>query len=144
LSDCAALALPAAQALASIGLLLSGEAFGIPTDLPWGIALFGATRHPTQLYLVLAALLSFGVLRRMASRQPQRGALTAVYLSLQGMTLLLVEALRADSLLLPAGVRAGQVFGLVLVLLALLWMRWHTSDTPNIDQIPPTIAGERV
>ncbi len=120
LADCAALALPPAQALASIGLLLSGEAFGVPTDLPWGIALFGATRHPTQLYLALAALLSFGFLRRMASRRPLRGALTAAYLGLQGMTLLLVEALRADSLLLPAGVRAGQVFGLALVLLSVL------------------------
>lgn len=125
LADCAALALPPAQALASIGLLLSGEAFGVPTDLPWGIALFGATRHPTQIYLALAVLLSFGLLRRMASQWPQRGALTAAYLGLQGMTLLLVEALRADSLLLPAGVRAAQVFGLALVLLALLWLRRH-------------------
>ena len=67
LADCTALALPPAQALASIGLLLSGEAFGVPTSLPWGIPLFGATRHPTQLYVALAALLSFGVLRRVAS-----------------------------------------------------------------------------
>jgi phosphatidylglycerol---prolipoprotein diacylglyceryl transferase len=128
LADCAALALPPAQALASVGLLLSGEAFGLPTDLPWGIPLFGATRHPTQLYFALAALLSFGVLRLVARRRPLRGTLTATYLGLQGLTLLLVEALRADSLLLPAGVRAGQVFGLALVLLALLWMRWRTSQ----------------
>lgn len=144
LADCAALALPPAHALASIGLLLSGEAFGVPTDLPWGIALFGATRHPTQLYFALAALLSFGVLQLVARRRPLRGTLTAVYLGLQGITLLLVEALRADSLLLPAGVRAGQVFGMALVLLALLWMRRHANNTLNVDQIPPTIAGDRV
>ena len=123
LADSAALALPPAQALASLGLLLSGEAFGVPTDLPWGIPLFGATRHPTQLYLALAALLAFGALRILARRGPQPGALLAAYLALQGITLLLVEALRADSLLLPAGVRAGQVFGLALLLLGLLWMR---------------------
>jgi phosphatidylglycerol:prolipoprotein diacylglycerol transferase len=127
LADCAALALPPAQVLASVGLLLSGEAFGVPTDLPWGIPLFGATRHPTQLYFALGALLSFGVLQRVASRRPRRGTLTATYLGLQGMALLLVEALRADSLLLPAGVRAGQVFGLALVLLVLFWMRWRTG-----------------
>jgi prolipoprotein diacylglyceryltransferase len=57
------------------------------------------------------------VLQLVARRRPLRGTLTAAYLGLQGMTLLLVEALRADSLLLPAGVRAGQVFGLALVLL---------------------------
>jgi len=134
------LALPPAQALASIGVLLSGEACGVPTDLPWGIPLFGATRHPTQLYFALAALLSLGVLRLVAGRRPLRGTLTAAYLGLQGLTLLLVEALRADSLLLPAGVRAGQVFGLALVLLALLWMRWHTRDTPKVDAIPHVTA----
>ena len=53
----------------------------------------------------------------------------------EGITLLLVEALRADSLLLPGGVRAGQVFGLALVLLALLWLRRQANDTPSIDQI---------
>ncbi|HET9224261.1 MAG TPA: prolipoprotein diacylglyceryl transferase family protein [Roseiflexaceae bacterium] len=143
LADCAALALPPAQVLASVGLLLSGEAFGVPTSLPWGIPLFGATRHPTQLYFALAALLSFGVLQRVASRRPRRGTLTAAYLGLQGMTLLLVEALRSDSLLLPAGVRAGQVFGLALVLLALLWMRWRTRDTPKVDEIPHVTAIDR-
>ena len=60
------------------------------------------------------------------------------------MTLLLVEALRADSLLLPAGVRAGQVFGLALVLLALLWMRWHTMDTLSVDAIPQVIEADEV
>jgi phosphatidylglycerol---prolipoprotein diacylglyceryl transferase len=138
LADCAALALPLAQAC--VGLLLSGEAFGVPTDLPWGIPLFGATRHPTQLYFALAALLSLGVLRRAARRRPLPGTLTAAYLGLQGIALLLVEALRADSLLLPAGVRAGQVFGLALVLLALLWMRWRTRDTPKEDEISHRIA----
>ena len=39
-----------------LGLLLSGEAFGAPTSLPWGVPLFGAVRHPTQIYLALAAL----------------------------------------------------------------------------------------
>jgi phosphatidylglycerol---prolipoprotein diacylglyceryl transferase len=137
LADCAALSLPPAQALASVGLLLSGEAFGLPTDLPWGILLFGATRHPTQLYFALAALLSFGVLRLVARRPLRRGTLTAAYLGLLGLTLLLVEALRADSLLLPVGVRAGQVFGLALVLLAL---RWHTRDTPTMNAIPHVSA----
>jgi phosphatidylglycerol:prolipoprotein diacylglycerol transferase len=135
LADCAALALPPAQAIASAGLLFSGEAFGLPTNLPWGISLLGATRHPTQLYFALAALLSFGLLRLVASRHPLRGTLMAAYLGLQGMTLLLVEALRAESLLLAAGVRASQVFGLMLVLLALLWMRWHASDAASDERL---------
>jgi phosphatidylglycerol---prolipoprotein diacylglyceryl transferase len=143
LADCAALALPPAQALASVALLLSGEAFGTPTNLPWGIPLFGAIRHPTQLYFALAALLSYGVLRIVEKRGSSPGALMAAYLCLQGMTLLVVEASRADSLLLPAGVRAGQVFGLALVLLALLWMRSHTRDTPKLPPVRHVLEMDR-
>jgi phosphatidylglycerol:prolipoprotein diacylglycerol transferase len=122
-ADAAALGLPAAQAIASLGLLLSGEAFGAPTTLPWGIPLFGASRHPTQLYLVLAALLSAAALHAMARRPRPPGALFAAYLGLQGLTLLLLEPLRGDSLLLPLGVRAAQAAGLGLLLAALLWLR---------------------
>jgi phosphatidylglycerol:prolipoprotein diacylglycerol transferase len=73
LADCAALALPSAQALASVALLLSGEAFGVPTSLPWGIPLFGATRHPTQSITATMWVISIGTsimwwaLQRIAS-----------------------------------------------------------------------------
>lgn len=39
--------------------LANGDAFGLPTRLPWGISLWEATRHPVQIYaLVLTAALS--------------------------------------------------------------------------------------
>ena len=125
LADSAVLALPVVQALASIGLLLSGEAFGMPTSLPWGVALFGTTRHPTQIYFALAAVLVLILLRRLARQAPPIGALAIAYLGLNGLALLLLEALRADSLVLPGGVRVNQVFGLALLLYALYWMRGH-------------------
>jgi phosphatidylglycerol---prolipoprotein diacylglyceryl transferase len=33
----------------------NGDGFGIPTDLPWGIQLWNASRHPVQLYALLLA-----------------------------------------------------------------------------------------
>ncbi len=33
----------------------NGNAFGLPTSLPWGIDLWGALRHPVQLYAVILA-----------------------------------------------------------------------------------------
>ncbi len=126
LADTVALGLPIAQFIACVGLLLSGEAFGYPTTLPWAIPLFGATRHPTQLYLALAALLSAGALFALARRNPPAGTLFAAYLMLQGLTLLLVEPFRADSLLLPFGLRAAQMFGLGLVLGGMVWVRGRT------------------
>lgn len=127
LADNAPLVLPFPQVVASVGLLLSGEALGTPTTLPWGIDLFGTTRHPTQLYFALAALLSLIFLRRLARYSLPTGTLMAAYLGLHGLALLLIEALRADSLLLPGGIRAAQVFGLVLLLYALHWMSRHRS-----------------
>lgn len=123
LADCAALALPFPLALASVGLLLSGEAFGVPTTLPWGVQLFGANRHPTQLYYVLAALIGLGVLGWMTRRHPPAGYLMAGFLGMHGLTLLLIESLRADSLVFPSGIRAAQVVGLALLLASVCWIR---------------------
>ena len=132
LADSAALTLPAVQAIVSVGLLLSGEAFGMPTSLPWGVVLFGAVRHPTQIYLALAALSSLLVLWRLSRRALPEGALTVVYLGLQGLMSLLIEALRADSLVFPGGIRAAPVFGLALLLYALRWAQRHSGTAQPV------------
>ena len=51
----------------SVGVahLSSGDAFGTPASMPWAIELWGARRHPTQVYEILLGLLTFG---RMAPR----------------------------------------------------------------------------
>ncbi len=126
LADAAALALPPAQAIASLGLLLSGEALGAPAALPWAVPLFGALRHPVALYYLLAALATWGALAWIARLSAQPGTLATVYLVLQGSALLLLEALRIDSLVAGGGVRVAQVVGLVMILIALWRKRTHT------------------
>lgn len=53
-------ALTPAAAVVMVGLGLShlaaGSAYGRPTDLPWGLNLWGVPRHPTQVYETLLAL----------------------------------------------------------------------------------------
>lgn len=129
IADVAALTLPLVQAIASLGLLLSGEAFGMPTALPWGIPLFGTMRHPTQIYLMLAALISYGILQLLARRSLAPGALFAAYLWLQGLTMLLLEPLRGDALLTVFGLRIAQIVGLGLMLGAMRW--WGKQDTSS-------------
>src|SRR5690242_2449643 len=50
-------------ALLAIGLgishLAAGTAFGSPTQLPWGIELWNAKRHPTQIYEGIASAITF-------------------------------------------------------------------------------------
>ena len=43
---------------------------------------------------------------------------------------LFIEALRADSLVLPGGIRAAQVFGLALLLYSLSWIQRHSRTAP--------------
>jgi len=40
----------------SLSHLAAGTAFGSPTAVPWGIELWNARRHPTQVYELIAAM----------------------------------------------------------------------------------------
>ncbi len=41
----------------SLHFFSAGSRYGLPTALPWGIQLWGAVRHPVQLYHALGALI---------------------------------------------------------------------------------------
>ena len=47
--------------------ILSGNAYGSATHLPWAIYLWGDFRHPTQIYETVAALIVFVLWKRMSS-----------------------------------------------------------------------------
>ena len=116
------------QAIGRWGNWANQEAFGRPTDLPWGLAIDAANRpreflgyatfHPTFLYeslfnLVNAAILSWVALN--IAKQPwlHPGDGLALYCITYGMGRLLVEGLRTDSLYigpLPGPVWASAVF----------------------------------
>jgi phosphatidylglycerol:prolipoprotein diacylglycerol transferase len=95
--------------------LASGEAFGAPTQDPWGIFLWGARRQPTQAYEILAASLIFWMLtpiyQRLQSTRAAKeaGLLFLIFTAMSAIARLIIEAFRADSILLPGGLRAPQV-----------------------------------
>ncbi|MBV8689602.1 MAG: prolipoprotein diacylglyceryl transferase, partial [Candidatus Eremiobacteraeota bacterium] len=60
--DLFALAIPAGEAIGRIGCFIGGCCFGKTAAVAWSIHDHGALRHPTQLYLALAAALSFALL----------------------------------------------------------------------------------
>jgi len=61
IADAAAPGLALGYAIAMIGALLYGLNYGRPAHLPWAVMLFGEPRHPTQLYLMVAALVVFAI-----------------------------------------------------------------------------------
>lgn len=126
-----------AQGIGRWGNWANQEAFGRPTDLPWGVAIDAANRpaqyaaverfHPTFLYesvfnLVNAVLLSWLVLN--APRLKLRdGDVLWIYLVLYGSARFLIESMRTDSLYIgpfPAAhwISAGMiVFGATMLVI---------------------------
>jgi len=60
--DLWAVALAGGEAVGRIGCFVGGCCFGKATTVAWAVHDHGAARHPTQLYLSAAALLTLGVL----------------------------------------------------------------------------------
>jgi phosphatidylglycerol---prolipoprotein diacylglyceryl transferase len=116
-------ALAAFWLVAGLGAFLSGDAYGQPTTLPWGVYLWGDYRHPVQLYETVAGALVLLLLARLVPRAPYPGWLALVGIALLGAARLFVEGFRADAALL-AGLRVAQLWSLALVLLS-LWVLYR-------------------
>lgn len=129
LADAAAPGLALALALISLGNLLSGDAYGIPSDAPWAISLWEARRHPVQAYEALSWLVVLAVLWRQRSDAPSGRAIWMLILG-YGLTRWLWEPLRAESWLWSGGYRGWQVIGLVAALVA-LWMLTRPRGWPG-------------
>lgn len=89
----------------------AGSAFGSPTDLPWGINLWGATRHPTQIYeILLAAITLLAVYLIDKSQLGQTSGFTFLsFIALFAAARLFNEAFRGDSTLIGSGFRSAQI-----------------------------------
>ncbi len=125
-ADAVAPGLALALALVHLGDFLSGDAYGIPTRMPWAVPLGGQHRHPVQLYEMSAMLITWAFLwwRRTAARP---GRSTWVMALGYGIAHLLFEPFRAEPWLWPGGYRGAQVLGLLVALVAI----WALTRPPR-------------
>ena len=109
-------------AVLAIGLALThlaaGTAFGSPTDLPWGVDLWGATRHPSQIYELIASLLIYALIWFRKTDSPP-GVAFVTFAALTAGSRLLLEAFRGDSTLIFGGLRLAQVIAWIVLAVAL-------------------------
>ena len=102
--------------------LSSGNAFGMETSVPWAIELWGMNKHPSQVYTMLAALVTLNLLwppKRDA--QPQAGITFLTFIAFTAGYTLFLEAFRGDSTLIFNEIRSTQIVALIL-LAGTLWM----------------------
>ncbi|MEZ0395657.1 MAG: prolipoprotein diacylglyceryl transferase family protein [Anaerolineales bacterium] len=104
-----------------IGLanLASGRAFGAPTDLPWGIPLWGEVRHPTQIYQAVGSAMILAGLWKRFGRPALPGNLFLQFTALTAGLILFLEAFRGDSLLVAGGLRQTQVLAWLILAICL-------------------------
>ncbi len=109
--------------------ILSGDAFGSPTDLPWAIQLWGESRHPVQFYDLIMALLILAVILQRIYKDYGAGVNFLVLISLSALARLITEAFRGDSLIWFESVRAAQLISLGLLTYALWLIRNWSNNT---------------
>jgi phosphatidylglycerol:prolipoprotein diacylglycerol transferase len=115
----------------SLAHLAAGTAYGSPTGLPWGIELWNAKRHPTQIYELIASLIILGLIWfRKSESSP--GILFLIFTALTAGTRLFLEAFRGDSTLVFGGFRLAQVTAwIVLALVMLMGERIQTETNAD-------------
>ena len=102
--------------------LFSGKGFGMETSLPWGIKLRGAIRHPSQIYEMLAALMTLNLLwPPKQNANPQTGISFLTFTALTAGYKVFLEAFRGDSTLIFGDIRSAQAITLVTLAFT-LWL----------------------
>jgi phosphatidylglycerol:prolipoprotein diacylglycerol transferase len=119
IADCCAPSLILGQAIGRWGNYINQEAYGTPTDLPWGIMIDGVKVHPTFLYESIWDFFVFLFLLWYRKNKPKvSGEIFLLYLILYSSIRFFIEGLRTDSLMLGP-IRIAQLVSIIGVVIPL-------------------------
>lgn len=118
--------------------LASGDAFGAPTSLPWAVTLWGAERHPSQVYEILAASGILLLTLRLDRRAGVGGFPFLAFVAATSAARLFLEAFRGDSLIVLGGLRQAQLLAMGAMLVALVGLHLRAGS----ETAPPADVGE--
>ncbi len=132
--DAAMPGLALGQAIGRWGNFFNQEAYGSPTDLPWGMWIEGETVHPTFLY---ESIITFGLFLFLwwygKNKREQPGEMMCIYGIVYGIARFFIEGLRTDSLYF-LNLRVAQLVSLVFVVLGVagwFWLKRRKDDGSN-------------
>ena len=120
--DIGAFGLLIGQIFGRWGNFVNAEAFGGPTNLPWGMLLHDLSQnmmfHPTFLYESLWNLGVFIILLLRRDKRKFDGELFFLYITLYGAGRFWIEALRTDSLYIGS-LRISQIVAIICVIVGI-------------------------
>jgi phosphatidylglycerol:prolipoprotein diacylglycerol transferase len=124
LTDAMVPSLVLGQAIGRIGNLMNGDAYGVPTTLPWGIhfpanspagmAYPGMATHPSMIYEMILNLGVFAYLWAIRKKGYKDGFSTAMYFILYAVARSVVSLTRGDDLYLGP-IKAPHLVSAILV-----------------------------
>jgi phosphatidylglycerol:prolipoprotein diacylglycerol transferase len=114
------------HATGRIGCFLVGDDYGVPTDLPWGIAfprgLPPTTErvHPTQVYETILLGIVFVILWKIRKKDMPSGWLFSIFLILAGTERFLIEFVRSTTPSPIPGLSLAQLMALFLIIVGII------------------------
>jgi prolipoprotein diacylglyceryltransferase len=119
-----------------ISHILSGDAYGSVTRVPWAIRMWNEYRHPTQFYETLSAWIIFLVIMHRFPKPRGSGLNFLIAVALTAASRVFFEAFRGDSVFLPGGFREAQIMALFLMAVSFYWMRrWMTEPQASKEDM---------
>ena len=105
-------------AMIGIGLglkdLAAGTAFGTPTRVVWAIELWNAERHPTQIYVMVASILTFSLFWYKNPNSISGIDFLTFACLISGLNLFIL-AFRADANVIFNGMKLGQIIAWIVL-----------------------------
>jgi phosphatidylglycerol:prolipoprotein diacylglycerol transferase len=135
LLDVCAPALALAYAVAMVGAFLHGLYLGKPTGVPWGVDMLLDHRHPTQIYLLLASLGTYQILRAQERQATPAGVLFFLWLLLFSLSRVAVEIF-VESTPVLGPLTLAQLVNLVAALVAIVGLV-SSGRRPVEAEVPP-------
>ena len=118
--------------------LSSGDAFGAATTAPWAIELWGADRHPSQIYELLFAVGVTLVILKVRKTRSFSGFIFTLFVALAAISRLFLEGFRGDSSIVFGSIRSAQLIGFVVMILAMIAL--HLLSRNNVKGKAQTTA----
>ncbi len=116
--------------------LSSGDVYGIPTSLPWGIKLWGAQRHPTQVYEIIFGfvILIYVIKLVNTGRYQNQGVVFLAFIAMYAFSYIFIDSFRASQTLSTTGLRTSQIIAWLILALSL----WSIGKRLSLEQNNPT------